>query len=108
MSNFDRIVVEEGTMQDAINAYNKCKSDFQNAYLQMSNAVRTADTIWHGQASETFKDKFNQMYNNVVQTEEQVQIAVNEMNKALQTYAEAEQRGTALVESMNVGTNPWA
>ena len=96
----------ESDLQDAINTYNKCKNDFQNAYLQMSNAVRQADTIWHGQASETFKDKFNQMYNNIVYTEDEVQASVDLLNKALEVYAETEQRGAMIVESMNVGTNP--
>lgn len=106
--DLDRVVVAESDLQDAINTYNKCKNDFQNAYLQMSNAVRQADTIWHGQASETFKDKFNQMYNNIVYTEDEVQASVDLLNKALEVYAETEQRGAMIVESMNVGTNPWA
>lgn len=107
-AGFDRIVVDEGTLQDAINTYNKCKGDFENAYLQMSNAVRTADTTWHGTASETFKDRFNSMYNNISSTAPAMQGSIDELNHALQVYGETEQRGTALVESINVGNNPWA
>lgn len=108
MSDDLRIVVEEGAMQDAINTYNKCKNDFQLAYLQMSNAVRQADNIWHGQASETFKSKFNQMFNNLTETENLMQTAVDDINKALERYNASEQRGLAMVEAMDVGTNPWA
>lgn len=109
MSNVDlRIVVEEGAMQEAINTYNKCKNDFQMAYLQMSNAVRQADNIWHGQASETFKGKFNQFYNNLSDTERAVQASVDDMNKALERFNAAESRNLSMIESMDVGNNPWA
>ena len=74
----------------------------------MSNSVRQIDTVWDGKASEDFKSKFNQMYNNIAQTAPQVQASVDHMNKTLQTFAEAERTTMAMVESMDVGTNPWA
>ena len=104
----NKIVVNEGTMQNAINNYNNCMKAFENAYLQMSNAVRQADSTWHGQASETFKDKFNQMYNNISQTQNNVQEAVAELNRALETYAATEQRVVGMIDALNIGSNPWA
>jgi uncharacterized protein YukE len=74
----------------------------------MANAARQADAIWHGQASETFKDRFNQMYNNISQTQNNVQEAVAELNKAIETYNATEQKIISIAININIGTNPWA
>lgn len=103
----NRILVDGAKMQEIIENYNSCAQTFENAYLQMSNAVRVADTTWDGQASETFKAKFDQMYQNISKTSEEMQKSINDLNKALETYTETEQSVVRIVDSINVGSNPW-
>ena len=56
-------------LRSTVAKYNTQKAQLQTAYLQMSNAVRTVDGSWNGDASEAFKAQFDQLYKNIEQTE---------------------------------------
>jgi WXG100 family type VII secretion target len=104
----DIIRVSTDQLREAVSKYNTCKGQLQTAYLQMSNAVRTVDSSWNGDASEAFKAQFDQMYKNIEQTEAKVQDAVDEMTKAAEIYDEIEQANQTTFANLDVGTDPFS
>ena len=104
----DIIHVSTDQLREAVSKYNTCKGQLQTAYLQMSNAVRTVDSSWNGDASEAFKAQFDQMYKNIEQTEAKVQDAVDEMTKAAEIYDEIEQMNQTTFANLEVGTDPFS
>ncbi|MCD7844856.1 MAG: WXG100 family type VII secretion target [Oscillospiraceae bacterium] len=103
----DIIHVSTEELRNAVSKYNTCKSQLQIAYLTMSNAVRTVDTTWNGDASEAFKAQFDLTYKNLEQTEEKVQDAVDELTQAADIYDEIEQTNTSTFQGLDQGTSPF-
>ena len=103
----DIIHVSTEELRDAVTKYNTQKTQLQMAYLQMSNAVRTVDSTWNGDASEAFKAQFDQMYKNIEQTEQKVQDAIDEVTKAAEIYEEAENSISQSFSSLDTGTSPF-
>lgn len=87
----ERILVSIEDMQAAIQKYNTCKQDQQNAYLQMSNAVRMLDESWDGPASEAFKAAFGAMYKNLETSEQKMQDAIDELKQSAEAFKTAEE-----------------
>ena len=104
----DIIHVSTEELRDAVSKYNTQKTQLQMAYLQMSNAVRTVDSTWNGDASEAFKAQFDQMYKHIEQTEQKVQDAVDELTKAAEIYDEIEQTNQQTFANLVVGTSAFA
>ena len=104
----DVIHVSTDQLREAVNKYNTCKAQLQTAYLQMSNAVRTVDSSWNGDASEAFKNQFDQMYKNIEKTEAKVQDAVDELTKAAEIYDQIESANQSTFANLDVGTDPFS
>lgn len=102
------IHVSTSELREAVSKYNTCKGQLQTAYLQMSNAVRTVDSSWNGDASEAFKAQFDQMYKNIEKTEPKVQDAVDELTKAAEIYDEIEQTNQQTFANLDIGTDPFS
>ena len=90
------------------NTFKSNQAKLQVAYLTMSDAVRTLDTTWNGDASEQFKAQFDSMYKNLSQTEEKMQDAIDELMKANEIYTTAENEIKAAVDALQEGTSPFA
>lgn len=105
MADIIRVSTEE--LNTAASKYGNCKLRFQNAYLQMSNAVRVVDTSWNGDASEAFKAKFDQMYKNIELTEQKVKDAEDELKKAAELYGVTELNLSGTIDDLEVGTSPF-
>ncbi len=103
----DVIHVSSEELRNAVSKYNTQKGQLQTAYLQMSNAVRQVDGSWNGDASEAFKQQFEQLYKNIEQTEAKVQDAVDEMSKAAEIFDEVEQANQPAFQNLDVGTSPF-
>lgn len=103
----DIIKVSSEAMRAAVSKFKSCQQELENAYLTMSNAVRTVDTTWNGDASEAFKSQFDALYKNIEQTEAKVQDAVDEVSKAAEIYDEAETSLENLFGGLDVGTSPF-
>lgn len=103
----DIIKVSGEELRATVAKYNTQKAQLQTAYLQMSNAVRTVDGSWNGDASEAFKAQFDQLYKNIEQTEAKVQDAVDEMTKAAEIFDEVEQANQTAFQNLEVGTSPF-
>ena len=104
----DNIRVSIDELRETVSKYNTCKGQLQTAYLQMSNAVRSVDASWNGDASEAFKAQFDQMYKNIEKTEPKVQDAVDELTKAADIYGEVEQANQQTFANLEVGTDPFS
>ena len=99
------------TPEELRNTATQFKSNLQKmqtAYLQMSDAVRSLDTSWNGDASEQFKIQFDNMYKNLSQTEDKMNDAVDELTKAAGIYEQVENSNKSQMASLDVGTSPFA
>lgn len=103
----DIIKVSSDAMRAAVSKFKSCQQELENAYLTMSNAVREVDASWNGDASEAFKNQFNDLYKNIEQTEAKVQDAVDEVSKAAEIYDEAEASLESTFGGLDVGTSPF-
>ena len=103
----DIIHVSTEELRDAVGKFKNNQQQLQMAYLQMSNAVRTVDGTWNGDASEAFKAQFDQMYKHIEETEAKVQDAIDELTNAAQIYDEVEQTNQQIFANLDVGTSAF-
>ena len=106
MADVLKVTPEE--LQNTANQFKSYQQTLQTAYLQMSNAVRSLDTTWNGEASEQFKTQFEAMYKNLSQTEEKMTDAIDELTKAAGVYEEVENSIKGQVDALEEGTSPFA
>ena len=106
MADVLKVTPEE--LQSTANQFKTYQSNLQTAYLQMSDAVRSRDTTWNGEASEQFKTQFDAMYKNLSQTEQKMGDAIDELLKAHDIYEEAENAIKGQVDALDEGTSPFA
>ena len=106
MADVLKVTPEE--LQSTANQFKTYQSNLQTAYLQMSDAVRSLDTTWNGEASEQFKTQFDAMYKNLSQTEAKMTDAIDELLKAHDIYQEAENAIKGQVDALDTGTSPFA
>ena len=106
MADVLKVTPEE--LQATANQFKSYQGNLQTAYLTMSDAVRSLDTTWNGDASEQFKAQFDSMYNNLKQTEDKMADAIDELMKAFDIYNEAESNIKAQVDTLDEGTSPFA
>lgn len=99
----ERILVSTEDMVSTVQAYNSAKTKQENAYLQISNAVRVLDGSWDGEASEAFKTAFNGLYNNIQQSAERMQDAANELTTSADIFSQAEMDAMKAVSSLEQG-----
>ena len=103
----DIIHVDTGAMRSAAVKFKSCQQEMENAYLTMSNAVRELDSTWNGEASEAFKNQFNDLYKNIEQTEAKVEDAATEITQAAELYDVQEDELTGTFSGLDVGTSPF-
>lgn len=104
----DKLLVNTDEMTATASQFKSYMQSMQNAYLTMSNAVRTLDTTWNGEASEQFKTTFESMYKNLEQTEQKMTDAVDEMLKAVELFDEVENAIKSQAGGLDTGTSPFA
>lgn len=106
MADVLKVTPEE--LQATANQFKSYQANLQTAYLTMSDAVRSLDTSWNGDASEQFKAQFDAMYKNLSQTEQKMADAIDELLKAHDIYEEAESAIKSQVSALDEGTSPFA
>ena len=106
MADVLKVTPEE--LQATASQFKSYQSNLQTAYLSMSDAVRSLDTTWNGEASEQFKTQFDSMYKNLSQTEQKMADAIDELLKAHDIYQEAEDAIKGQVGALDEGTSPFA
>ena len=106
MANVLKVTPEE--LRNTASQFKTYQGNLQTAYLQMSDAVRSLDTTWNGEASEQFKNQFEAMYKNLSQTEQKMADAIDELTKAAGIYEEVENSIKGQVDALEEGTSPFA
>ena len=106
MAGVLKVTPEE--LRNTASQFKTYQGNMQTAYLQMSDAVRTLDGTWNGDASEQFKAQFDSMYKNLEQTEQKMADAVDELTKAAGVYEEVENSIKGMADALEVGTSPFA
>lgn len=103
----DKLLVDSAEVTQAAAQFKTYMGQMETAYLRMSDAVRTLDSTWNGEASEQFKTSFDNMYNNLKQSSDKMQDAVDEMTKAVEIFDEVENQIKAMAEGLETGTSPF-
>lgn len=95
MAGNDRILSSAEAFQEAENKFNNRKMELQNAYLTMTSAVFTLDSSWNGEASEAFKNQYNELQKKLKTSDGTIDAAIatfravaaghEEMNQELET-----------------------
>jgi len=103
MAVIDNLKVSREAMQEAISNFETRKMAMENACLKISNEVRELDSTWHGQASETFKAQFDEMYTKLKQNEPAMAEIISDLKKAVDLYEAAEKEAESLINSLDEG-----
>lgn len=92
-------------LEEAIQTFENKKMAMENAYLNISNDVRTLDGTWHGDASEKFKARFDDLYKNLQTTERGMDEAIGKLRTAIQVYQEVEEANKAASDALEGNTS---
>ena len=84
MAEITRVSAE--ALATTINEYNARKAEFQQAYLQISNVVRQLSVNWKSEAATQFYARFDEIYNNISQTETQMENAISKLTQVKDIY----------------------
>lgn len=103
MAVIDNLRLSTEAMRTAINDFNNRKTALENAYLKISNEVRTLDGTWHGEASEKFKGQFDKLYQNLKQNETVMSNVISNLETALDLYEEFEDQAKTLIQNAAEG-----
>ena len=86
MAVIDNLKITKEEMEQAIQTFENKKMALENAYLKISNEVRTLDGTYHGEASEKFKAQFDALYKNLQQNEVVMGNVISKLRQALNIY----------------------
>ena len=103
MAVIDNLRLSTEAMRTAINDFNNRKNALENAYLKISNEVRTLDGTWHGEASEKFKGQFDKLYQNLKQNETVMSNVVSNLETALDLYEQTEEEISTIIKNAAEG-----
>ena len=92
--------VSAEALATAINDYNARKGEFQTAYLQISNVVRQLSVNYKSEAATAFYSKFDEIYNNMSQTETQMENAINKLKSVKEVYEALADAQQSLVSAL--------
>lgn len=97
-SNGTRVTAE--ALATAIQNYEARNQEFQNAYLKISNIVRQLSVNYKSEAATAFYNKFNDIYNNLSQTESRMEDATNKLKQVKEVYEALTAMQEALVRAL--------
>ena len=103
----ERITVTTEEMQATLNTYTTQKGAQSTAFNNMQSTVNSLAGIWDGEASNTFKQQFQKFYNNIRQSEEKMQDAVDELRKSAELFDSAENANKTDFSGLDTGTSPF-
>ncbi|MBE5796760.1 MAG: WXG100 family type VII secretion target [Clostridiales bacterium] len=104
----DRINVSVEAFEQAVSQFHSCMSELQNSYLQMTSAVFTLDTTWNGEASEAFKNQYNELFNNLKTSDATIESAVKDIQMVVAGHEEVNAEVGASFEAAADTTDPFA
>jgi len=94
-------------LEEAIRNFEVKKNNLEIAYLKISNAVRELGSTWKGASSEKFEAQFDEMYQNLKQTEERMDGAIQKLRTAMETYQEVEEQNKAAADAAAEGDTSY-
>ena len=104
MAVIDNLKITKEEMEQAIQTFENKKMALENAYLKISNEVRTLDGTYHGEASEKFKAQFDALYKNLQQNEVVMSNVISKLKQALNIYITEEEKIKGLYNNQGGGT----
>lgn len=104
----DRINSSAEAFEQAVSQFNSCMTELQNAYLQMTSAVFTLDTTWNGEASEAFKNQYNELANNLKTSDGTIETAIKDIQMVIAGHEEITAEVGAMFEAASDTTDPFA
>ena len=87
-------------MAAAIQNFETRNSEFQNAYLRISNVVRELGVNYKSEAATVFYNKFNDLYSNLSKTENEMEAAIKELKDVKEVYDALTAAQKAIVDAL--------
>lgn len=108
MSAIEDIFVGAEILASAISQFESANSDAQNAYMQMTDAVFALDSTWNGEASEAFKDSYNNLLTNLKTSDSTLEKALTDLKKAQVVYEGIETTLESILAALTESTDPFS
>jgi WXG100 family type VII secretion target len=103
----NRLKVSTKELEDASNEYRKCNADMMNICAQVTAIVHRVNGSWKGKASNSFFDKFSRMDQELKQTNDKTNDAVDELREAAGIFESAENTNIKITSALQVGVSPF-
>ena len=100
----ERILVTPEMMLQTMQQYENNKNKQMIAYLQLYRTVHSLDGVWQGEAHDAFIERFEALYNNISQSEERMQDAVDELRASSDIFQQAEDEVKSDVSALDAGS----
>lgn len=90
------IKVTPAKLKSVANAFNSTGNSIKNVTQQMTSIVTALNgSVWSGEAANAYKNKFNQLQDDINKMIKMVNEHVSDLNEMAAEYERAEQQNTA-------------
>ena len=96
----NRILVEEAALDAAISDYQGKKAIMENSYQKLNQTVEELSTTYKGEASEAFRARFQEMYQNLSKTTQVMDETIEKLRLARDEYGSLEEAVQSLMEKI--------
>ena len=101
----NRILVEEAALDAAISDYQGKKAIMENSYQKLNQTVEELSTTYKGEASEAFRARFQEMYQNLSKASTAMGEEIGKIKYAVENYSSFEEAVKALIEAIVEGVS---
>lgn len=104
----DRILSSSEAFETAVNQFNSCMEEAQDAYNAMTSAVFMLGSSWNGAASAAFVSKYSQLATNLMSSDETIAKAIKDIQTVAASHEGSETEMSQLFASLSDTTDPFA
>lgn len=104
----DRILSSSEAFETAINQFNSCMEEAQDAYNAMTSAVFMLGASWNGAASAAFVDKYQQLAANLMTSDGTIAKAITDIQTVIASHEGSETEMSQLFSALSDTTDPFA
>lgn len=95
----DRILVDVQVISDAKSTYQSSKDAELSAIQIIDQTIHGLESVWEGSAASAYYTAFNELFRNIMSSQNVMQDAITELQKVIDNTAQTE--GTDLTSAAN-------
>ena len=103
----DHLKVSTAQLRNTSQEYARRKKEMESTCAALAGIVRGTPEFWRGSANDAYLNKFSILYEQLKQTDEKMQDAVDELLKAAGIFEEIEGRNATAAQSLDTGISPF-